>query len=96
MTIAFIVALIISQVVSITAICVILLKVEKFLSRSLIFMKSKDVHDVLAASSLIDPSSKITEDEGEVVMDLQKDEEAFMKKKQKEHMKHLESDTLGA
>lgn len=88
--------MIMSNMVSLLAILSILWRTEKFMSKSLVYMKSKDVNDVLTASHLLDKSSQkdiLATIESEVVDDELSEEEKediVLRNIQKKHRQHLQ------
>lgn len=89
-----IIALVLTQLVSLAIIAVILLRVEKFLSKTLVYMKSNNIHDVLSAQTLIAPPEERKPQEDDYVSEDQRTDDLLRKAQQKHRNKHVKS--LGA
>lgn len=88
MEIALVIALILSNLAFLGALLAVLYRVDRFLARSMVYMKSNNISDVLSATSLFPGKEKPPVEENEVVLSDDEEVEDRLIETQKKHRKN--------
>lgn len=86
---AILVALVIQFVLGLAALLMVLHRVDKFMVRAMVFMKSNTIHDVVSARSVLRDEKIPEEEEPEVVMDDAEEDELLIKTQKTHRNKHF-------